>query len=49
MGLEEKKQLQGGEWKQNYSRCFFLTQVPFVISMSSAEPFTYIISFSIIL
>lgn len=23
MGLEEKKQLQGGEWKQNYSRCFF--------------------------
>lgn len=28
---------------------FFLTQVPFVISMSSAEPFTYIIYFSIIL
>lgn len=46
MGLEEREWLQGGEWKQNYSRCFFLTQVPFVISMSSAEPFTYIISFS---
>ena len=34
MGLEEREWLQGGEWKQNYSRCFFLTQVPFVISMS---------------